>query len=51
MPVRNLERWHQPSQRVVNEEDPQKLTKAIGDLNSFLEENLRYPQGPGQMEN
>jgi len=47
-----LERWHELSQRVVNEQDPQKLAKAIEELNSFLEENLIDPQGlPDQAEN
>ena len=29
-----LERWHELSQRVLNEPDPQKLTIAIEELNS-----------------
>jgi len=39
------------SQHGVNEHGLQKLTKAIDELNSFLEENLIDPQGlPDQTE-
>ncbi len=41
-----LERRHELSQRVLNQPDPQKLTIAIEELNSFLEENLIDQEGP-----
>jgi hypothetical protein len=34
----------------MNEDDPQKLTNAIEELNRFLEENLINPEEPNSLQ-
>jgi hypothetical protein len=48
--ARHLERWRELSQLAINEQDPEKLAKAIEELDKFLEENLIDPEGPDDLQ-